>query len=337
MVLDGFLRQPEQGSQVQGARTSRAIGREPVVVMTTFELPLRGPAGEPVDLARTLNSHGFADLSPVALDEEANVIEFTVRVAGGSPRRVRVGAGSRGKARVDVLGPRPGVRAIEAARSGAQHVLRLDQDLSGFYERAREDPDLAWVTAGAGRMIQSPTVFEDVIKTVCTTNCTWSATVRMVDALVGELGEPAIGGNGPLTNAFPTAETMAAAPGTFYRDVVRAGYRGAYLIELSRRVASGEVDLDALAAATGEELSDDELERTLVSLPGVGPYAAAHIMMTIGRNSRLILDSWTRPTYARVLGRTKPVADATIQRRFRRYGDHAGLAFWLFVTQDWVS
>ena len=30
-------------------------------------------------------------------------------------------------------------------------------------------------------------------------------------------------------------------------------------------------------------------------------------------------------------------ADATIERRFRRYGDHAGLAFWLFLTRDWVA
>ena len=58
-------------------------------------------------------------------------------------------------------------------------------------------------------------------------------------------------------------------------------------------------------------------------------------MMTLGRNSRLILDSWTRPTYARLVGRSKPVPDATIRRRFRRYGDQAGLAFWLFVTRDW--
>src|SRR3972149_1782826 len=28
--------------------------------------------------------------------------------------------------------------------------------------------------------------------------------------------------------------------------------------------------------------------------PGVGPYAAAHIMMTLGRYHRLILDSWTQ-------------------------------------------
>jgi 3-methyladenine DNA glycosylase/8-oxoguanine DNA glycosylase len=305
--------------------------------VTTIELPLVGGGGEPVDLARTLNSHGFADLSPTALDEQALVLGCTVRVPGGSPRRVRIGAGSAGKARVEVLGRRPGARAIEAVRTTSRHVLRLDQDLSGFYDQAREDPDLAWAATGAGRMIQSPTVFEDVIKTVCTTNCAWSATVRMVNALVSELGEPATGGNGPLTNAFPTADAMAATPEAFYRDVVRAGYRGAYLIELSRRVASGEVDLEALAASDPDERSDDDLEQQLIALPGVGPYAAAHIMMTIGRNSRLILDSWTRPTYAKALGRTKPVSDAAIQRRFRRYGEHAGLAFWLFVTRDWVD
>jgi hypothetical protein len=59
--------------------------------------------------------------------------------------------------------------------------------------------------------------------------------------------------------------------------------------------------------------------------------------MTLGRNSRLILDSWTRPTYARATGRRKIPADATIERRFRRYAPDAGLAFWLFVTRDWVE
>jgi hypothetical protein len=60
-------------------------------------------------------------------------------------------------------------------------------------------------------------------------------------------------------------------------------------------------------------------------------------MMTLGRHSRLILDSWTRPTYARLIGRRTAPADRTIERRFRRYGPYAGLAFWLFVTRDWVD
>jgi N-glycosylase/DNA lyase len=58
-------------------------------------------------------------------------------------------------------------------------------------------------------------------------------------------------------------------------------------------------------------------------------------MMMLGRYSRLVLDSWTRPKYARVTG-GRPVKDSTIERRFRRYGPWAGLAFWLTVTADWA-
>jgi 3-methyladenine DNA glycosylase/8-oxoguanine DNA glycosylase len=305
--------------------------------MTAFEIPLLGPAGEPVDLARTLSSHGFATLAPLRLDEAARTLEVTVRPGRGRPRRARIGPGRRGRARVEVLGPAAGPRIVAGVEAGIRHVLRLDQDLSGFYARATGDPELSWVATGAGRMLRSPTAFEDVVKTVCTTNCAWSATVRMVNALVTELGEPAIGGEGPLTHAFPTPSAMADAPESFYRETVRAGYRGAYLIDLATSVAGGELDLEVLAASPPDELPDEELEARLLALPGVGPYAAAHIMMTMGRNHRLILDSWTRPTYARLRGRTKPVPDATIRRRFARYRDHAGLAFWLFVTRDWVD
>ena len=304
--------------------------------MTRIEVRLTGKGGEPVDLWRTMNSHGFAELAPTRLDEAARTLEVTVRVRGGRPRRVRISEGRRGHAAVDILGPAAGLRAQEDVTAGVIHVLRLDQDLSGFYSMIAADPDLAWAADGAGRMLQSASVFEDVVKTVCTTNCAWGGTLRMVNALVEHLGDPATGGAGPLTNAFPAPERMAEAPESFYRDVVRAGYRGAYLIATARLVADGELDLEALARATVKDLSDADLEERLLALPGVGPYAAAHIMMTIGRSSRLILDSWTRPKYARLVGK-KTVSDAQIQRRFRRYDEHAGLAFWLFVTRDWVA
>ena len=144
------------------------------------------------------------------------------------------------------------------------------------------------------------------MKTVCTTNCTWSATVRMVGALVEHLGEPRRAGR-PRGRAFPTPEAMAAAPEAFYRDVARAGYRGAYLRALAASVADGRGRPRGAAAAPPDELPDDEVERRLLALPGVGPYAAAHVMMLIGRYSRLILDSWTRPKYARLNGGRKAV------------------------------
>ena len=300
----------------------------------TTEIELRGAGGEPVDLRRTIASHGVADLPPNRLDEEARTFELTLLVDGAGATTLRVSDGRKGHARAEVIAGRP---TIAQVRRAASHVLRLDEDLSPFYAAAASDPDLAWATSGAGRMIRSPTVFEEVVKTICTTNCTWSATVRMVSALVEHLGEPAPGAtDGPLGHAFPTPEAMSRKKSAFYTETVRAGYRGEYLRSLARSVASGKLDLEALGTANAAELPDDEVEAQLLALPGVGPYAAAHIMMLLGRYSRLILDSWTRPKYLRVSG-AKRAKDSTIERRFRRYGPYAGLAFWLYLTRDWVE
>jgi 3-methyladenine DNA glycosylase/8-oxoguanine DNA glycosylase len=299
-----------------------------------LELELRGAGGEPVDLWRTINSHGVVDLPPLQIDDDARVLEATVPLGGVGPRTLAISDGRAEHARVEVQGR----VTAEATRVAVGHLLRLDEDLSNFYAAVAEDSELAWAGVGAGRLIRSPTVFEEVVKTICTTNCAWSATQRMVGALVEHLGERAPGSptGGPYGRAFPTPEAMAEASLDFYRDVVRAGYRGAYLRTLAESVASGEVELEELGRASSEELPDDELEARLLALPGVGPYAAAHVMMMLGRYSRLILDSWTRPKYAKLTG-GRPKKDTTILRRFRRYGPYAGLAFWLFLTRDWVE
>lgn len=303
----------------------------------TAELPLVGAGGEPVDLWRTISSHGVADLPPNRIDEDARTVEVTLRVPHGRPRTVRVAQGRPGAAAVTVLGAVASKTLADALLDRVGYVLRLDEDLSDFYERVREDPDLSWAASGAGRLMRSATVFEDVVKTIATTNCTWSATVRMVGAFVEHLGEPALAAadDGPYGRAFPTPAAMAEASDDFYKDVVRAGYRSAYFRALADSVASGALDLEALGEAPPEELPDDEVAERLLALPGVGPYAAAHIMMLLGRYSPLILDSWTRPKYARINGRK--ASDAGIERRFRRYGPYAGLAFWLYLTRDWVA
>ena len=60
-----------------------------------------------------------------------------------------------------------------------------------------------------------PTVFEDVVKTICTTNTAWSGTRKMTAALVDHLGSEAPGGR----RTFPTPAAMAAADQHFYNDV----------------------------------------------------------------------------------------------------------------------
>ena len=280
------------------------------------ELELVGAGGEPVDLRRTLASHGVAELLPNRLDETAWTLETTLAV-NGRARTVRVRQGRLGYAHVDGEAD-----VLDVVR----HMLRLDEDLSRFYAMIADDDQLAWARRGAGRMLRSPTVFEDVVKTVCTTNCAWSGTVRMVTALVEHLGVEG--------RTFPDPVAMAEAGDDFYRDVARAGYRGPYLRAIAAAVADGSLDLEALDGRS--DLPDSEVAERLLALPGVGPYAAAHIMMLLGRYGRLILDSWTRPKYSSLTTGRK-ISDRTIERRFRRYRDFAGLAFWLYLTRDWVE
>ena len=308
---------------------TRSLLQEVPARDSVHQIKLVGAGGEPVDLWRTISSHGVADLPPNRIDEDARTLEVTVRPRRGRPRTAIVSEGLRGHARVTVRGGR-----AEGVLEAVRHILRLDEDLSPFYEQAAADPDLAWAARGAGRLLRSPTVFEDVVKTICTTNCTWSATVRMVSAIVEHLGAPAAGVSpGPFGRAFPTPEAMAEAGEDFYKEVARAGYRGAYLRALATSVADGELDLEAFG---DHDLPDAELAGRLLALPGVGPYATAHMMMLLGRYTPLVLDSWTRPKYLEVSG-SRRAKDSTIERRFRRYGEYAGLAFWLYLTRDWVD
>src|SRR3989454_3724067 len=271
----------------------------------TAEFPLLGPAGEIIDLRRVFLSHGIAELPPMRLDQKAWTFEITVPLPGIGARTLAIIQDRPGHGLISVAGPAPTPQVGAAVMAQVRHVLSLELDLTPFYAVAAEDPDLAWVLTGAGRMVRSPTVFEDVVKTICTTNTSWGGTTRMVNALVEHLGEKAPGApaSGPYGRAFPTPQAMAAAPSHFYKTVAGAGYRGAYLKELSAAVADGRVDGESLGRASRDAVPEGEVAAELQALPGVGPYAAAHIMLMLGRYSRLIHDSWTRPKNGRLPGR----------------------------------
>ena len=127
-------------------------------VSEPLELRLSGPKGEPVDFARTIVSHGVADLPPNRVDLAARVLETTLPVPRGA-RTARVTARGRKLWIETVAG-----RVVPQLTQTIAHMFRLDEDLSPFYELVRDD-DLSWCATGAGRMLRAPTVFEDVVKT----------------------------------------------------------------------------------------------------------------------------------------------------------------------------
>jgi 3-methyladenine DNA glycosylase/8-oxoguanine DNA glycosylase len=291
-----------------------------------------------------VRSHGWYDLPPWRYDEEREVLGRPLLLRSGRVVYAEVasslGPGTGLVLRVAAEGRLPS-GAGEEIRAALRVCLGLDEDLSPFYQLVAELearpparaavplPDLAWaVKRGAGRLLRSPTVFEDAVKTLCTTNCTWALTRAMVANLVERLGEP-----GPLgTRCFPTPHAMAARPERYYRETIRTGYRAPFLRSIAAAVASGGLDVEGWRRSP---VDTDALGKEIRRLDGFGPYATEHLLRLLGRHDHLALDSWNRKKLARLRGRRHPPSDRTLRRWYAPYGKWAGLAMWLEATADW--
>ena len=292
-----------------------------------MELNIPTPAN--FNLRRTIVSHGWYGLLPFSLNFEK--YELT-RVIDLDPRPPVTVVMSGRKGYVRVIASRSLTKSeITKVTRDARHILRLDDDLQPFYLAIREDPEFSWIgVQGAGRMLRSPTVFEDLVKMICTTNCSWALTVKMVTGLVDNLGRESDDGR----KSFPTAKDMAAMPLKFFVDEVRAGYRAAYLKELAERVAAGELNVEQWLTSP---LSTAELIKELKSVKGVGNYAAENLLKLLGRYDGLALDSWTRAKFFQVRNKGRKANDKKIERYYSRFNEWRGLALWCDMTRDWLE
>ena len=275
---------------------------------------------------RTVASHGWYQLPPFGLEnwELSRVIDV------GKKPPVTISVAER-KNHVRVRAARA-LNKSEAAivLRDARHVLRLDDDLEQFYQNTASDPEFSWIgEQGAGRLLRSPTVFEDLVKMICTTNCSWALTLKMVHGMVNNIGRE----TGDGRRAFPTPQAMASMPAKFFVDEVRAGYRAPYLKELSDRVASGELNVEEWISS---DLPTRELQKQMKGVKGVGDYAAENLLKLLGRYDGLALDSWTRARFFELRNNGRKANDKKIARYYARFNEWRGLALWCDVTRDWL-
>jgi N-glycosylase/DNA lyase len=278
---------------------------------------------------RTMRSHGWCELLPFEFDQGRWELLRVLDTGEGKPVTVSI-SGARSAVNVSI-GRRLGRRALAGVTRDVRHMLRLDDRMEDFYSAVTDDPEFDWIRReGAGRMLRSPTVFEDLVKSLCTTNCSWALTEKMVTGLVRGLGREGADGR----RSFPTPDEMARAPLEFYRDTVRAGYRAAYLKELAERVASGELEVEAWLTSA---LPTPELKREVKRVKGVGDYAAENLLKLMGRYDCLALDSWVRAKFARTRNGSRAAPDAKIARYYSRFQSWRGLALWCDMTRDWLE
>ncbi len=284
--------------------------------------------GDDFNFAAVVESHGWVELAPfkyVAGDAPGSsgtlyrvhqmgngrVVSIRVMPDGNTSRKAFLNIQTEGQ-----------VYPTDAHEIDAvvRAMLAVDRDMTVFY--AALPPGYDWVKAArVGRMLRAPSVWEDMVKTLLTTNTTWKQTTDMVKRLMD------FGDDSEFGRAFPTPAQIAAVDEAALTAHLKCGYRGAYLHELAAKIALGEMDVESWVL-----LDSAALYKALHSLKGFGEYATGSIMRLLGHHDRLSIDSVARDAFERV--HKYRATDAQIAAHYAPFGTWRGLMMWMDVLHD---
>lgn len=281
-------------------------------------------ARQPFNFHNTVRSHGWAQLAPFEYSEDNGVLDYVLRLRTGKMIEIHIREAADG---VLVETEKLTKSEQDEVADNITWMFGLDMDFSDFYAAAANEPKLAHVVEKSyGRVLRSSTFFDDVVKTILTTNTLWAATKRMNLNLIASFGDPLPGTD---KMAFPTPASIASGNPDILKEKVRVGYRAPSIYELAIRVVSGELDIESFKTST---LSTLELRKSLLKIKGVGPYAAANLLMILGRGDFIPVDSWALKLVSHEWYDGEPVTPKQVEAHFEDWGEFKGLAYWFW---DW--
>ncbi len=280
---------------------------------------------EPFDFAATVTDHGWYLLAPWRWRPQDQILERVELLPSGRVVLLLIWQdGDQLR-----LGCADQLTSAEwnHTSTAVKRSLRIDQDFAPFYAMAQQAKDQSlWqvIKHGRGRLMRTPTLFEDTIKMICTTNITWSQTEQMSQRICTELGSPLPAD--PTRHAFPSPAQVAQASDQTFADKVRLGYRNASVQHLGQSIESNILNLEQL---NHSNLKGEGLRKELQKLKGVGPYAAASLAGLLGDYNYLPVDSAYREHVRnKYFEGDKTVPDATMMEIYDHWGEWKQLTYW---------
>ncbi len=268
------------------------------------------PAPPDFSFGETVSAHGWRRLLPFAWNENTQTLTRTEDLGEGRVVHLAI----RSEADSVSVETDTGCDEAELTRR-VRRMLQMDLPLEEFHAHCRRHSHLASIIGcGQGRMLRSPTLWEDVVKVIATTNTTWAQTIAMTARLVAAFGTEG--------QAFPATAQIAAVPFDEFAAKARMGYRNAYVYAIASAITSGELDLETWQP---DALTASDLRERLLGLPGIGPYGAACLMLYLGKPEHVNADSVARAALSQELGR--PVTDKEVHAFFESHGEWRGLVY----------
>ena len=265
------------------------------------------------DLYATSHAHGWRYLAPFSWDEDKRMLRFAVFVDESS---VDIECSQNGKSIQANLSShnRLSSRQVDDIRKMIRRALCLDMHTDRLLEKAeRIHPEFAkLIKKGAGRMLRSPTLWEDAAKTLFTTNCTWALTQKMCESMCSDR----FSSRTPCgAYPFPVPNVFAKYSPEQLREIVCVGYRAGYVTALAESFTEDpylrNLETDGHDYATAD--------RIVRNLKGFADYACAHLLVLAGYFEKIPVDTTVVSFLKENYRVRKP--QSFIARHYRKWGE----------------
>ncbi len=165
--------------------------------------------------------------------------------------------------------------------------LDLDTDYGTIKETLSADEHLKKATEyGGGIRILNQEPFECLISYIISAQNNIPRIMKIIDTLCRMYGDEISLGDEVLYT-FPACHRLASLE---VEDLapLNAGYRAPYILDASRKVASGEIELNALF-----DLPTEAAKTELLKIKGVGPKVAdCTLLFSLGKRDSFPVDVW---------------------------------------------
>ncbi|MCM3760589.1 hypothetical protein M3212_07280 [Alkalihalobacillus oceani] len=279
------------------------------------------PLQEDFNFAAAVTDHGWWMLSPNEWDDQRHILSRPVRLRNQKKVLVRISKLEH-HLQLEMESEAPLDDADQQdIKEQVAWMFRLDETFEPFYTMCSDFKELLLLPhTGRGRLLRSPTLFEDVVKVILTTNTRWGQTINMARNLVDQLGDT-LPVNQQEYKIFPEPERILEAGEAFLKEQIRVGYRSTYIIDAAEKALDPAFDLESLTSST------DGLAK-LLDIKGVGPYAFNTLSMILGKYDSLPVDSDYKAHVMMKYFNGEKVKGRKMESVYEKWGAYKFLAYW---------
>ncbi|WP_054252222.1 DNA-3-methyladenine glycosylase family protein [Neofamilia massiliensis] len=199
----------------------------------------------------------------------------------------------------------------------------LKADYKSMQETFNEDPIMQEaIEYGKGIRILKQDPFETTISFIISANNRIPQIKKSIELIARTYGDSIGFYEGKEYFSFPSPQALAQVDVSELREICRVGFRDQRIIDVSKMVACGDLDLNIL-----KERDREDIKNVLITLPGIGPKIADCItLFAYNKKDSFPVDVWIKRVMEFLYFKEDVNKNKLAMLSREKFGPFAGLA-----------